>query len=71
MISRRHTLTLFLAALPCPAGPFDKLAAPWHSRITVIRSGRPLYTCPRLTFTAGFLRINAHERAHLWHHQSQ
>jgi hypothetical protein len=45
-----------LATLPCPAGPFDKLAARWRSRITV---------------GAGFLLINAHERAHLWHDQSQ
>ena len=52
MISRRQTLTLFLATLPCPAGPFDKLAARWRSRITVIRSGRPLNTRLRLTFTA-------------------
>lgn len=52
MISRRQTLTLFLATLPIAAGPFDKLAARWRSRITVIRSGRPLYTRLRLTFTA-------------------
>jgi hypothetical protein len=56
VISRRQTLTLFLATLPCPAGPFDKLAARWRSRITV---------------TAGFLLINAHERAHLGHNQKQ
>lgn len=52
MTSRRLALRLLLAALPALAGPFDKLAARWRSRITVVRNGRPLYTRLRLTFTA-------------------
>jgi hypothetical protein len=52
MISRRATLALLLLMRPSFAGPFDKLAARWRSRITVIKSGRPLYTRLRLTFTA-------------------
>ena len=49
MTTRRAMLLLSLSLF---AGPFDKLAARWRSRITVIKSGRPLYTRLRLTFTA-------------------
>jgi hypothetical protein len=52
MITRRAALALLLLTRPSFAGAFDKLAARWRSRITVIKSGRPLYTRLRLTFTA-------------------
>ena len=52
MTSRRLAIALFLFTLPSPAGDFDRLAARWRSRITVIRGGRPLYTRLRLTFSA-------------------
>jgi hypothetical protein len=52
MTSRRLAIALLLSSLPSIAGDFDRLAARWRSRITVIRSGRPLYTRLRLTFSA-------------------
>jgi len=52
MTSRRRAIALLAATLPVAAGDFDRLAARWRSRITVIRNGRPLYTRLRLTFSA-------------------
>jgi len=52
MTTRRQAITAFLTMLPLAAGDFDRLAARWRSRITVIRGGRPLYTRLRLTFSA-------------------
>jgi hypothetical protein len=51
MIPRRLAIALPFSLL-LTAGDFDRLAARWRSRITVIRSGRPLYTRLRLTFSA-------------------
>lgn len=50
MTTRRRAILLLM--LPLAAGDFDRLAARWRSRITVIRNGRPLYTRLRLTFSA-------------------
>jgi hypothetical protein len=52
MNSRRRAIALILITLPLAAGDFDRLAARWRSRITVVRNGRPLYTRLRLTFSA-------------------
>ena len=51
MIPRRLAIALSLSALMI-AGGFGRFAGRWRSRITVIRSGRPLHTRLRLTFSA-------------------
>ena len=52
MTTRRLAIALLLATLPSSAAEFDRLAARWRSRITVLRGGRPIYTRLRLTFSA-------------------
>ncbi|MBI2688226.1 MAG: hypothetical protein HYX27_18130 [Acidobacteria bacterium] len=52
MTTRRAAIALFATTLPAAAGDFNKLAARWRSRISVIRSGRPTYTRLRFTFPA-------------------
>ncbi|MBL8240121.1 MAG: hypothetical protein JNM66_22055 [Bryobacterales bacterium] len=51
MIPRRLAIALPFSRL-LAAGDFDRLAARWRSRITVVRNGRPLYTRLRITFSA-------------------
>lgn len=52
MVCRRTIVLFGFALLPAFAGEWDRMVGRWRSRITVVRSGRPLHSRLRIAISA-------------------